>query len=73
MSVQELVRQFALRLCDLSADDFGGAERAFQALSEGRKVKSPSDRVRAEFAMFAQDMRLSLEERDALRKEVFGE
>lgn len=69
---RQLVEAFASRLCDLSEEDFGGAERAFTALASGRKVTSPSDRVRAAFAMFTQDMRLSREETDRLRAEIFG-
>lgn len=72
MDFRDLTQQFALRLCDLSNEDGGGAERAFRALSEGRKVTGASDRVRAAFAMFTQDVGLSIEEREALRKEVFG-
>lgn len=34
----DLVQEFALTLCDLSEEDFGGAERAFNALSAKRKI-----------------------------------
>jgi hypothetical protein len=55
-TLTRLTEEFALRLCDLS-ETHEPAERAFKAISEGRKIAEPSDRVKANFLMFVQDNR----------------
>jgi hypothetical protein len=67
------VEAFVLRLCDLSDEDGGAAERAFLALSQGRRISGHSDRVWACFSMYCRDMHLSFSDRVELRARLFEE